>query len=220
MRAVLFIDFLIMFSCCATSVFGLTLPEWVSDRMVLPSGSDCSITGSVAPGAVSLGVFRDSCEKELPVSAAVLPSGGSKHRPDLRPDGCAERILSKAILSRSAPTNQISRSRRSGSGLSCQRFFTPCPDGCRALQRPVADRAVLQVDQAAPAHQGLLRNQRERRENADLDRHLRLPARGDHEKAAGHRAVALHNSTDFECVCFRENASFAGISEHGQHNYE
>jgi hypothetical protein len=49
-----------------------------------------------------------------------------------------------------------------------------------------------------------------------MDRHLRLPARGDHEKAAEHRTVALHNSTDFECVGFRENAAFAGISEIGQ----
>jgi hypothetical protein len=50
----------------------------------------------------------------------------------------------------------------------------------------------------------VLRNKRKCCQNADLDRHLRLPARGDHEKAAEHRAVALHNSTDFECVRFRK----------------
>jgi hypothetical protein len=44
---------------------------------------------------------------------------------------------------------------------------------------------------------------------------LRLSARGYHEKAAENRAVALHNSTDFECVRFRENADFTGISERG-----
>jgi len=49
----------------------------------------------------------------------------------------------------------------------------------------------------------------------NLDCHLRLPARGDHEKAAEHQAVALHNSTGFECVRFRKNAAFTGISEHG-----
>jgi hypothetical protein len=60
-----------------------------------------------------------------------------------------------------------------------------------------------------------LRNQRECCQNADMDRQLCLSSRGDHEKAAEHRAVALHNSTDFECIRFRENAAFAGISERG-----
>ena len=72
------------------------------------------------------------------------------------------------------------------------------------------------MDQTAPAHQSLLRNQRERCQNADMDRHLRIPSCGDHEKAAEHQAVALHNSTDFERVSFRKNAAFTGISESGQ----
>jgi hypothetical protein len=75
--------------------------------------------------------------------------------------------------------------------------------------------AKICLHQTAPAHQSLLRNKRKCCQNTDLDRHLRLPARGAHEKAAEHRAVALHNSTDFECVRFRKNAAFTGISEHG-----
>ncbi len=98
-------------------------------------------------------------------------------------------------------------------GLSDQRLFTACADDYRSVQRPLADRTVLQMDQTAPAHQSFLRNQRECCQNADMDRHLRLPARGDHEKEAEDRAVALHNSTDFECVRFRENAAFTGLSE-------
>jgi hypothetical protein len=46
---------------------------------------------------------------------------------------------------------------------------------CRLVQATLAGRAVLQVDQAAPAHQEIHRHQRERRQDTDLVRcgHLR-----------------------------------------------
>ena len=53
---------------------------------------------------------------------------------------------------------------------------------CTSVQGLLADRIVFPMDQAAPAHQDFLRNQRKYRQNADLDRHLCLPAHGDHEK--------------------------------------
>ncbi len=74
------------------------------------------------------------------------------------------------------------------------------------LQMPLASRAVLQMDQAASAHQSVFRRQRERRPNANLDRHQRLPARRQHQKAARRRGIALHNFTDFEPDAIRENA--------------
>jgi hypothetical protein len=49
-----------------------------------------------------------------------------------------------------------------------------------------------------------------------MDRRLRLPARGNHEKASEDRTDALHNSTDFERVRFRKNAAFTSISERGE----
>ena len=48
-----------------------------------------------------------------------------------------------------------------------------------------------------------------------LDRRLRLPACDNHKETAEDRAIALHNFIDFECVCFRENAGFKGISDCG-----
>src|ERR1019366_10054544 len=53
---------------------------------------------------------------------------------------------------------------------------------------------VLQVDQAAPAHQGLLRHQRERREDPDLDRGLGLRAGGHRSQAPGAGGQPLPNS--------------------------
>ena len=60
----------------------------------------------------------------------------------------------------------------------------------RSLSLPLAGRAVLQMDQAAPADQGLLRNFRKRREDANLDRHLGLRPRRHRQEAAEPAAVS------------------------------
>jgi hypothetical protein len=44
----------------------------------------------------------------------------------------------------------------------------------RPLSLPLASRTLFQVDQAASAHQGILRNQRERPENSNMDRDFYL----------------------------------------------
>jgi hypothetical protein len=59
--------------------------------------------------------------------------------------------------------------------------------------------------ETASAHQSVFRHQRERRENANLDRYQRLRPRRHHQKTSLRRGVALHNPTDFELDAFREN---------------
>ena len=53
-----------------------------------------------------------------------------------------------------------------------QQLHAPGADHRPHLQVALADRVVLQVDQAAPADQEVLRHQRERREDSNLDRRL------------------------------------------------
>ena len=62
-------------------------------------------------------------------------------------------------------------------------FALPALDHRANLQATLAGGTVLQMDQAAPADQSLLRHQRERREDANLDR-------GFGVRAGGHRAQA------------------------------
>jgi hypothetical protein len=57
---------------------------------------------------------------------------------------------------------------------------------------------LFQVDQTAPAHQEFFRYFGERRKDPDLDRHLCLPGRGDHQKTAEYTGKSLHNFTGFE----------------------
>ena len=71
------------------------------------------------------------------------------------------------------------------------------------------------MDQAASTHQGVLRHQRERSEDPNLDRGIRLCAGGHRPQAPGAGSKPLPNSTDFERDAFRENAHFTGTSSVG-----
>ena len=72
--------------------------------------------------------------------------------------------------------------------------------------------AVLQVDQAALADQEVLRHQRERREDPDLDRRLGVRAGGDRAQEVGSGGESLPNPTDSQRYAFRENAHFTGLA--------
>ena len=61
------------------------------------------------------------------------------------------------------------------------------------------------MDKTEPADQGLLRHQRECREDPNLDRRDRLPVGRHHEKAPPDRGQSLHNSTGSERLLVREN---------------
>ena len=67
--------------------------------------------------------------------------------------------------------------------------------------------AVLQVDQAAPAHQTLLRHFRERCADANLDRHQRLRAGGDHQEETSSERVPAYAATDLVADALRETAT-------------
>ena len=80
------------------------------------------------------------------------------------------------------------------------------------LQVALADRVVLQVDQAALADQEVLRCQRERREDSNLDRCLGLRAGRDRAQKVGPGGESLPNPTGSQRYSFRENAHFTGLA--------
>ena len=78
-------------------------------------------------------------------------------------------------------------------------------DHRRPLQMPVAGRTVLQMDQAAPQDQALLRHLRERRQDANLDRGIRLRPDRHHQKTPRSAGQSLHNPADPERHRLPEN---------------
>src|ERR1017187_7615913 len=93
-------------------------------------------------------------------------------------------------------------------------LHAPGADHRSHLQAALAGRAVLQMDQAAPADQGLLRHQRKRGEDSDLDRGVDVRAGGDRAQAAGAGGQPVPDSTDSQPHAFRENAHFMRPSGH------
>ena len=85
-------------------------------------------------------------------------------------------------------------------------------DDRRALQEPLAGGVVLQVDQAAPAHQEVPREQRERREDAGLVRRGHLRADCHRQEGASSGCFALHMSTDLVGLGLRENRGFMRLA--------
>ncbi len=139
-------------------------------------------------------------------------SRGSLNRPDLRPDHPAHRLLSKKGLSGKTATHQIPRRRKqSYSCISDQQLQSAGPDHYRALSLTLAGGTLFQMDQTTPAYQKLLRNIGECRQDANLDRHLRLRYCGYPEKTTSAPLQSLQYFTDSQCLCFRKNATLSTI---------
>ena len=70
------------------------------------------------------------------------------------------------------------------------------------VQEPLAGRVVLQMDQAASAHQKVFGHQRERSQDANLVRRGHLRADCHCQEGVAIEGLALHFSTDFVGVGF------------------
>ena len=82
------------------------------------------------------------------------------------------------------------------------------------LQATLAGGTVLQMDQTASADQSLLRYQRERGEDANLDRSVGLRAGGDRAQTPGAGGQLVPDSTNSQPYAFRENTHFMRPSDH------
>ena len=82
----------------------------------------------------------------------------------------------------------------------------------RSLQKSLAGRIVLQMDQATSAHQTVLWYVRKCYQIANLDRCLGLCAGSHHKKTTQAEYFALHFVTNFIRHCFRENPHTASLA--------
>lgn len=94
-------------------------------------------------------------------------------------------------------------------------FLLPALTIARIYKARWASGTVLQMDQTASPDQVVLWHQRERGEDPNLDRGVRLRAGRHRPQAARPRTESLPDSTDFQRDAFRENATFTGTSALG-----
>jgi hypothetical protein len=115
------------------------------------------------------------------------------------------RRLYSAPVPRPTATHPLSRSRdRQELGVPDQPVCLASTDHLRPVPVPMAGGTVLQVDQAAPAHQALLRHLRERCADANLDRYQRLCPGGDHQEATSIGRIPACAATDIVVDALRE----------------
>src|SRR3972149_1770176 len=105
------------------------------------------------------------------------------------------------------PSLKIRKQIREQSRFSDQQFRPSCPDHRQTLQMPMANRIVLQMDQAASPHQGLLRNFRKCGKDPNLDCRLHLYTCRHHSKTTPSGAESLHNFADPERYPLRKSTA-------------
>jgi hypothetical protein len=129
----------------------------------------------------------------------ILTPCGPNHGCNLRSVSVANRILTGKTLPGEAAPGEISRcDNRENTGVSDEQFRSAGTDHCRPESLPLAGRTVLQMDQAEPENQDLLRYFRKCRQNPDLDCRLGVRACRNYEETAENRGQPLHNSTVLE----------------------
>ena len=126
-----------------------------------------------------------------------------------------EGFLQPARLSGEIAACSLPRRRRQpATGAADQQLHSLGSGHRRSLSLPVAGGTLLQMDQAAPAHQSVLWNNRQCRQNSSLDRHLSLRFGGHHQKATQPRSESLQHSPGTERHAFRENLDPTGFLSH------
>lgn len=181
-------------------------------------GSGLSGFQPASPDPADTGLLRDPGESQLQPKAPLFPARRQDHRHSVRSDRCPHGIRREEKIPGKDSPDQILRCKeRPYPRFPDQQLHPARPDHRRSLPESLASGTVLQVDQATPPDQDLLWHHRERRDDPDLDRHLRLCPGRHRSQDPENRSESLHNSTDFECHPLRENPHLSGTFKYRLH---
>ena len=147
-----------------------------------------------------------SRQKESGLLSKMLTSRGQKHRVAKRPDHQVNPPQNSNTLSNPTETNYVS-GRRTTTNVCIpdQQLSTGCIDHLPTLQTPLADRTILQVDQAVLANQVVLQYVNQRCQDTSLDRNQCVCACSDYQKGTELGAFATRNTPNYLHPAFREN---------------
>lgn len=122
-------------------------------------------------------IFRHAGQSKYERTATSLRTAIQNNWHHLRPDGAAQRLLCHATLPGELATDSIQGpGDRQDIDLSDQQLCLASTDNFSTLQKPLAGRIVLQMDQTAPANQEVNEQQRERGKDENLVRRVDLRA--------------------------------------------
>src|SRR5919201_1987287 len=158
-------------------------------------------------------LFCHTHQRQYGISPSLFSSARARYWSSQRSNYCLDRSLNREALSeRPAPRPLLLSRNRPATSAANQQFFNPGVDSRCSLSLSLANRTVLQMDQATSAHQKFLRYLGQQREDPNLDRRYRLRASRNCQKTLGAQARSLHFVTDSESYSFRENPHFKPAS--------
>jgi len=93
-----------------------------------------------------------------------------------------------------------------------KQLYTAGSDNCPALQVPLADRNLLQVDQAIPAYQNIFWHKRECRKDSNMDCCQRLRSGSYCQERTPNQAEFGRNSANSQHCAFRESSYYTSYT--------
>ena len=143
-----------------------------------------------------------------------LSPGRQNNRIEKRSNDSPQRPEKFKVVSRPSSIYHLLRCRHEQEVcLSNKQLFSGRIDNRTALQMPMEDRAVLQMDQTALANQGVLWNFRERSQDANLDRCQHLLNRSYNEKRAEFATEFVRNPANSQHYDFPERPYYTSTYE-------
>ncbi len=153
-------------------------------------------------------------QKQLRLSTSLLSQGRQKHRFAVRPDDQAQRLLRITVLSCCSSPNRLLRYRdQQKIHISNKQLHSASFDNCPALQMPLANRNLFQMDQAIPENQSLLRYQCQRCKDPNLECHQHLRAGSDCQEGTENRTEFERNPANSQHCTFRESSYYRSTYE-------
>ena len=143
--------------------------------------------------ALGGGFLRDSRQVEPQSPSGLFGPDRSQYRHHLRPDNCTRWFLHPAGLPCAFATGSLQRpGNQKVTGLPHQPDALAGSNHLRALQKPLAGRVVLQMDQTASSDQAVLRHFGKCGQDTNLDRGVSLCVGGHRSEKTESQRFSLH----------------------------
>ena len=153
-------------------------------------------------------------QKQFRLPSSLLPQSRQNYWFAMRPNDNAQWLLCIAGLSRSSSPDRLLRHRdKQKVHLSNKQLCTASAYNRSALQIPLANRNIFQMDQAIPSYQNVFWHHRKRGEDPNLDCHQRLRFGSDCQEGTENRAEFGRNPANSQHCTFRESTYYTSTYE-------
>jgi len=158
--------------------------------------------------------FYYKSQKQFRLQPNLLSPGQQDNRPSMRPDDMAQWFLHFTGLSCCAASNRLFRHRdKSKVHISNEQFHTTCFNNRTALQVPMADRNLLQMDQTISANKNVFGHNPERGKDTNLDCYQRLYFGSNYQEGTENRVEFGRNLANSQHCTFRESSYYRSTYE-------